>query len=321
MPAATIGSKAFMSFSASLDTAAKTISAVVFVIVAVVAALTQNLLAVGAGILILVLSYAWAPRGYTLEGGTLFIHRLVGTVRIPLERAQVRLASTEDLSATIRLFGNGGLFGYYGLFTTAKLGKCTWYVTDRSKAVVIVTTARTVLVSPSDPTAFLSATGAHGGQPSVSAAIRAQGPRYRVVAPLLAVAFGMIALGVVAMALLYSPGPPSYTLSAQSLVIHDRFYPLTVAAASVDVAGIRVIDLDREPSWEPSTRTNGFANSHYRAGHFRTAGGAAVRLYWSTGSRLVLFPRKDGGDAVLLQTADPDLFVSEVKRTWGQASP
>ncbi|MBV9770294.1 MAG: hypothetical protein JOZ32_12035, partial [Bryobacterales bacterium] len=37
----------------------------------------------------------------------------------------------------------GGLFGYYGLFTTAKLGKSTWYVTKRENGVVVIAGAKT----------------------------------------------------------------------------------------------------------------------------------------------------------------------------------
>ena len=57
----------------------------------------------------------------------------------------------------IRLWGSGGLFGYYGLFSTAKLGKSTWYVTNRSNAVVLITAAKTILFSPDDPKEFLAA--------------------------------------------------------------------------------------------------------------------------------------------------------------------
>ena len=70
---------------------------------------------------------------------------------------EVRLADWEDYRGCLRLWGNGGLFGYYGLFRTSRLGKCTWYVTNRSKAVVVVTDARTSLFSPDDPASFIAA--------------------------------------------------------------------------------------------------------------------------------------------------------------------
>jgi hypothetical protein len=54
------------------------------------------------------------------------------------------------------LGGSGGLFGYYGLFSTSKLGRSTWYVTNKSNSVVVITAAKTVLLSPDDPDAFLA---------------------------------------------------------------------------------------------------------------------------------------------------------------------
>jgi len=115
---------------------------------------------------------------------------------------------------------------------------------------------------------------------------------------------------------LYAPGPPIYTLPPQSLTIHDRFYPVTVSAAAVDVANIRVIDLNADKDWRPAARTNGFANSHYRSGWFRVASGRTVRMYQANGGRLVLLPPKGDGNAILLETADPEKFVAEVRQEW-----
>ena len=56
----------------------------------------------------------------------------------------------------IRLGGSGGLFGYYGLFSTAKLGKSHLVRTDRSHSIVVITPAKTVLLSPDDPEGFLN---------------------------------------------------------------------------------------------------------------------------------------------------------------------
>ena len=61
-----------------------------------------------------------------------------------------------DLRWRVRMWGSGGLFGYYGLYYTAGLGKCTWYVTDRSKCVVVVTRDKTVVVSPDDVEKFVT---------------------------------------------------------------------------------------------------------------------------------------------------------------------
>ncbi len=69
--------------------------------------------------------------------------------------------------------------------------------------------------------------------------------------------------------------PASFTLTPTSLEIHDRFYPVTLGAASIDTPTVRVIDLAEESGWRPSVRTHGFANSHYRSGFFRAKTAAA----------------------------------------------
>jgi hypothetical protein len=114
----------------------------------------------------------------------------------------------------------------------------------------------------------------------------------------------------------YSPGPPDYVLSPAALAIHDRFYPFTVGANSVDAGAVRVVDLARESGWRPAKRTRGFSNSHYRSGVFRVENGQNVRLYWANGTRVVLLPPKGEGLPILMEVAEPDAFVQQVRREW-----
>ncbi len=66
-----------------------------------------------------VLSYAYSPRGYTLAERSIVVKRLIGGARIPLERVrEARRTTSADLRGCIRLWGSGGMFGYYGLFRT-----------------------------------------------------------------------------------------------------------------------------------------------------------------------------------------------------------
>ena len=208
--------------------------------------------------------------------------------------------------------------------TTACSGLRSWesapgIVTNRDNAVVIVTGAKTVLVSPDDVDGFLTAVRAAVPVPQDLSNAPAAIPAGRSYAPLVAgviVTALAVALGTAIM--LYSPGVPNYTLNPQSLTIHDRFYPVTMQAKDVNITGVRVVNLDSDAEWRPAARTNGFANNHYRSGHFRTAAGLAIRLYQADGRRLVLLPPKGSGVPVLLQAADPDRLVSDVIREWRQ---
>ena len=69
----------------------------------------------------------------------------------------MRRATPDDLRRAIRLRGSGGLFGYYGLFRSAKLGKFKAYVTDKNNRVVVITGSKTALFSPDDVDGFLNA--------------------------------------------------------------------------------------------------------------------------------------------------------------------
>lgn len=315
------------SFSASYDLTTKIMSAAVFVIFVAAAATTRSAIAAGLGVAVVILSYAYSPRGYAILERSIAVQRLIGSVRIPLDGIrEVRAAAADDFRGCIRLWGSGGMFGYYGLFRTSKLGKSTWYVTNRSHAVVVISDSKTALFSPDDRDGFIAAIRASAPVPQVTAsapyldAMRSYGSG-NVIGKLIGPAVGIVAIAFAALAMLYSPGPPSYTLTPEALTIHDRFYPVTVNAAAVDVEHIRIVDFGVDTDWRPTARTNGFANSHYRSGWFRVASGQKVRMYRTDSTRLVLLPPKGDGTAVLLETPAPEKFVADVRQKWSRRNP
>jgi hypothetical protein len=146
------------SFPASYDSTAKIVTAFVFIIPFVAGATTKSAVAACVGTLILILSYAWSPRAYTIVDRYIVVGRLIGDVQIPIDDIrEARPATQEDFRFAIRLFGSGGLFGYYGLFRTNALGRSTWYVTNRKNRIVIITGANTFVLSPDDVDGFLRA--------------------------------------------------------------------------------------------------------------------------------------------------------------------
>jgi len=301
-----------MSFTASYDRTTKVVSTIVCLGLLAVMFAVHSIALGCLSLLIMFLGYAYSPRGYALEGRAIVMTRAIGTVRIPLEDVrEARKATPDDFRGCIRLWGSGGLFGYYGLFSTAQLGKSTWYVTNRSNAVVLITGAKTILVSPDDPYEFLAAIG------SVAPLSGNVTPRSSSApGAAIGIAVALVALGVAAIAVSYSPGPPGYTLTPGALTIHDRFYPVTLLASDVDMSGIRIVDLTQNTEWRPVLRTNGFANSHYRAGWFQLADGRKVRLYRADSQLVVLLPPKGNGAPVLYQAADPEKFVQEIRTAW-----
>jgi Bacterial PH domain len=302
-----------MSFRASYDTTTKVISAAVFILFLMIAAGTGSVLSEGVFALLFLAAYAWSPTGYSVTDGDVVIRRLIGNVHLPIAGIrEVRIATRDDLRGSMRIFGSGGLFGYYGLFRNSKLGTSRWYVTDRSHSLVLIGDSETAIVSPDDAAGFIASLG----KPSaVAGPVHDTGSSGRsgwiVAASLIAGA------AIVAAIFLYRPGPPDYTLTRDSLEIHDHFYPVTLSAANVDVDDVRVIDFDKDSDWRPVVRTNGFGSEHYHSGWFRVSSGRTVRMYRADSTRVVLLPAKNDGTAVLLEAKEPDQFLAELRRKWG----
>ncbi len=311
-----------MNFPASYDVTAKIVTALVLAAALGAAVVSHSLIIGFLLFLSICLAYAYSPRGYLCEGRSIVIKRLAGDVTIPLDSLrETRAAVKDDFRGCVRLWGVGGLFGYYGLFRTYKLGQCSWYMTNRKKAIVVVTDAKTILVSPDDAEMFLSTVGvfapAAGSAPGQSDAPLSVSPR-PTVGIIVGSVLGAAALLFALFAVLYSPGPPNYVLERKSLAIRDLFYPFTVGAEDVDVERIRVVDFSAHSDWRPVSRTNGFSNSHYHSGWFRVANGQKVRMYRASGTRLVLLPPRGNNAAVLIEVDAPDEFVHQIRRLWSQ---
>ena len=147
-----------MTFSASYDRATKIISALVCLFLVAVIADTRSLVFSSVALLLILVSYAYSPRGYLLTDRSILVQRLAGQPRIALDDVrEARRATPDDLRRSIRLRGSGGLFGYYGLFRSAKLGKFKAYVTNKNNRVVVITGSKTAVFSPDDVDGFLNA--------------------------------------------------------------------------------------------------------------------------------------------------------------------
>lgn len=316
MPSSTSG-----TFSASYDLTTKLISAVACGGLALAVLAAHSVVIGFIAVPLILLAYAYSPRGYDVAGRAIRVRRLIGDVEIPLEGVrEVRAADKDDFRGCVKLCGNGGLFGYYGLFRPRKLGKSRWYITDRSKAVVLITDARTAVFSPDDIAGFIEtirATVPVCEGPTRDPSSKTPGTRDNGrTATLVGAGIGIVAVTLVACALLYSPGAPGYTLTHDALTIHDRFYPVTLRADAVDTARIRVVNTAEEPEWRPAMRTNGFSNSHYHSGWFRSAKGQKMRMYRADSRRLVLLPPKGDGTPVLVEVKDPEKFIAAVRQEW-----
>lgn len=96
-------------------------------------------------------TYVYRVTGYTLTNDTLTIHRPISNVTYSRQTIEsVRIVTKEQLKFTIRTFGVGGFWGYFGKFYNSVYGKMTWYVTRRDQMVLIKTNNHMILLSPDD---------------------------------------------------------------------------------------------------------------------------------------------------------------------------
>ncbi|PSL27207.1 PH domain-containing protein [Dyadobacter jiangsuensis] len=101
-------------------------------------------------------AYLYRPTGYTITEHELIIHRPINNVRYAREVLEsVQVIVKKDLQFTIRTFGVGGLWGYYGYFYNSVYGKMIWFITRRDHLVLIKTAnKRAILLSPDDIDSF-----------------------------------------------------------------------------------------------------------------------------------------------------------------------
>jgi hypothetical protein len=90
--------------------------------------------------------------GYRLNVNALIIERPVGKKIFRLsDITSVEVPSKESMRWTIRTFGNGGLFGYWGKFTNKTYGNMTWYASHRSNYILIkIKDEGKIVITPDD---------------------------------------------------------------------------------------------------------------------------------------------------------------------------
>ena len=113
-----------------------------------------RLLALGGPLALLFGGLLFTVRGYEIAGRTLRIRRLLWSTEVRLEGLRSVRVDPEAMKHSLRLFGNGGLFSFTGLFSNKRLGRYRAFVTAPARAVVLTWTGRTVVVSPDRPEEF-----------------------------------------------------------------------------------------------------------------------------------------------------------------------
>ena len=94
--------------------------------------------------------------GYNLQPQELRIIRLGWSKDIPYNEIVDIEYSPDAMMGSLRKFGIGGFFSYYGMFKNRVLGDYKAYATHRKNTVVItIKSGKKIVVTPSDPERFV----------------------------------------------------------------------------------------------------------------------------------------------------------------------
>jgi hypothetical protein len=103
-------------------------------------------------VLLVLGTWLFAPSGYSVDGTSLRILRPASKKSIPLNEIEsVRAIEKAEMRGSIRTFGVGGMFGYYGKFSAPQLGNLQMYATQmRNLVLVKLHTGKLIVLSPDD---------------------------------------------------------------------------------------------------------------------------------------------------------------------------
>lgn len=102
-------------------------------------------------------TYVSTPLGVSMKGGALEIHRRWGMRRFSLADVRsVRLVAKEDMGGFWRVFGNGGVFAYTGLFRSKGLGNFWLYARQLDRLVLVELTDKKLVLGVEEPEALIA---------------------------------------------------------------------------------------------------------------------------------------------------------------------
>lgn len=94
-------------------------------------------------------------RGYDVDARGLHVRRLLWSTRVPLKGLIRVWHDPTAVKGSTRVFGNGGMFAFTGVYGSDQLGRYRAFGTDLSRAVVLQLRGRTVIVTPAAPQDFV----------------------------------------------------------------------------------------------------------------------------------------------------------------------
>jgi len=158
-----------MNYKASYDNLTKIVTIVVTILFAFIcytpiifikngSADRSPIFTVVALISVYFISYGFSTKEYQLTQDQIIIRRLFGNVKIKRsEISSVEIIEKDQMGWIIRTFGVSGLFGYWGKFSSSKLGSMTWYATKKNRIILIKTiNNKRFVITPDEMEQFIT---------------------------------------------------------------------------------------------------------------------------------------------------------------------
>jgi len=158
-----------MTYKASFDNLSKIATIFYTILLAVIFVVPLNLItdesgdenaifAIVAFMAFYIITYGFSTKDYQITPDEIIVRRLFGNVKIKRsEILSVEIKEKAQIGSMIRTFGNGGLFGYWGKFSSSKLGSMTWYATRKNRIILIKTiNKKRIVITPDEMEQFVA---------------------------------------------------------------------------------------------------------------------------------------------------------------------
>ncbi|MCH7548350.1 MAG: hypothetical protein IH969_02230 [Candidatus Krumholzibacteriota bacterium] len=107
-----------------------------------------------------------------------------------------------------------------------------------------------------------------------------------------------------------------FEVSAHALRITGDMFGRSIPISSLDVPGMRVLDLNREAPYRPRWRRMGTGLPGYSAGWFSLRNGEKSLVFITDRSRVVYIPTGEGY-SVMVSTQRPEAFMEAIRSAAG----
>jgi hypothetical protein len=113
-------------------------------------------------------------------------------------------------------------------------------------------------------------------------------------------------------------GAVTFHASSDGLRIEGDPYGRLIKNDQLKISEARLLDLDAEPNYTPTLRTNGIGLPGYQSGWFETRGAGPALLFLADRTRAVLIPTTLGY-SLIISPESPQILIDDLKKQFGVA--